>query len=80
MKRNEGFTLIELLVTVSAGTLVTFAAVSLLLLGARVQYRTTQEAQEQQRQEENQQNNNTNTSNKPGNNNGNNKNKIKSKR
>lgn len=48
MKRNDGFTLIELLVTVAAGALVTFAAVSLLLLGARVQYRTTQEAKEQQ--------------------------------
>lgn len=48
MKRNDGFTLIELLVTISAGALVTFAAVSLLLLGARVQYTTTQEAQEQQ--------------------------------
>ena len=48
MKRNDGFTLIELLVTVSAGALVTFAAVSLLLLGARVQYQTTQEAKEQQ--------------------------------
>lgn len=48
MKRNDGFTLIELLVTVSVGTLVTFAAVSLLLLGARVQYRTTREAEEQQ--------------------------------
>lgn len=47
MKRNEGFTLIELLVTISAGALVTFAAVSLLLLGARVQYRTTQEANDQ---------------------------------
>jgi len=48
MKRNEGFTLIELLVTISAGALVTFAAVSLLLLGGRVQYITTQEAREQQ--------------------------------
>jgi len=48
MKRNDGFTLIELLVTISAGALVTFAAVSLLLLGARVQYRTTQEANDQQ--------------------------------
>ena len=28
MKRNDGFTLIELLVTISAGALVTFAAVS----------------------------------------------------
>ena len=48
MKRNDGFTLIELLVTISVGTLVTFAAMSLLLLGARVQYNSTQEAEEQQ--------------------------------
>ena len=48
MKRNEGFTLIELLVTISAGALVTFAAMSLLLLGARVQYISNQEAKEQQ--------------------------------
>lgn len=48
IKRNEGFTLIELLVTISAGALVTFAAISLLLLGARVQYNTTQESSEQQ--------------------------------
>jgi len=48
MKRNEGFTLIELLVTISAGALVTFAALSLLLLGVRVQHTTAREAEEQQ--------------------------------
>lgn len=48
MRRNDGFTLIELLVTISTGALVTFAAMSLLLLGARVQYNSTQEAEEQQ--------------------------------
>jgi len=48
MKRNDGFTLVELLATLAAGALVTFAAISLILLGARIQYHTTQEAKEQQ--------------------------------
>ena len=48
MKGNEGFTLVELLVGIAAGALVTFAAVSLLLLGVRVQHGSTTDVEEQQ--------------------------------
>lgn len=48
MKRNDGFTMIELLVTITSGALVTFAAVSLLLLGTRIQHGSTTDVQEQQ--------------------------------
>ena len=48
MKRNDGFTMIELLVSVTAGALVTFAAVSLLLLGTRIQHGSTSDVKEQQ--------------------------------
>lgn len=48
MKGNEGFTLVELLVSIVAGALVTFAAVSLLLLGVRVQHGSTTDVEEQQ--------------------------------
>ena len=43
MKRNqEGFTLVELLVTIVVGSLVTFAATTVLLLGLRINNRSTQ--------------------------------------
>lgn len=48
MKRNDGFTMIELLVTVTAGALVTLAAVSLLLMGTRIQHGSTTDVREQQ--------------------------------
>lgn len=48
MKRNDGFTMIELLVTVTAGALVTLAAVSLLLMGTRIQHGSTTDVKEQQ--------------------------------
>jgi len=48
MKHNEGFTLIELLIAIAAGSLVTLAAVSLLLLGTRVQHGSAADVQEQQ--------------------------------
>ncbi len=36
MRENNGFTLVELLVTIAVGSLITLAAVSILLLGLRV--------------------------------------------
>lgn len=43
MKRNQdGFTLVELLVTIVVGSLVTFAATTVLLLGLRINNRSTQ--------------------------------------
>ena len=48
MKRNDGFTMIELLVTVTAGALVTLAAVALLLMGTRIQHGSTTDVKEQQ--------------------------------
>lgn len=48
MKRNDGFTLIELLITVAAGTLVSVAVISLLLLGMRIQRESSEDVKEQQ--------------------------------
>lgn len=48
MKRNDGFTLVELMVAIAASSLVTIAAVSLLLLGARTQKISLDDAGEQQ--------------------------------
>ena len=48
MKRNDGFTLVELLVSLTAGALVTFAAVTLLLMGTRIQHGSATDVQEQQ--------------------------------
>lgn len=48
MKRNDGFTLVELVVAIAASSLVTIAAVSLLLLGARTQKISLDDAGEQQ--------------------------------
>ena len=40
MKRNEGFTLLELIVSIAAGTIVTAAALTILLFGMRINAKT----------------------------------------
>ena len=46
MKRNEGFTLIELILSISIGTLITGAVLSVLLFGMRVNLKTTANVQQ----------------------------------
>ena len=41
MKRNDGFTLLELIVSIAVGTIVTAAALSVLLFGMRINNKTT---------------------------------------
>lgn len=47
MRRNEGFTLIELIVTIAVATLITAAATSTLLLGLRINTKTTENVKQQ---------------------------------
>lgn len=47
MKRNDGFTLIELMITIVVGSIVTAAAVTVMVLGLRINYRSTQIASQQ---------------------------------
>lgn len=42
MKRNDGFTLVEMLVSIIAGTLATAAVATLLLLGIRMNAKTSE--------------------------------------
>ncbi len=46
MKRNDGFTLIELIISISIGTIITAAALSILLFGMRINLKTTASVQQ----------------------------------
>lgn len=46
MKRNDGFTLVELILSISVGTIITAAAVSVLLFGTRINHKTTVSVQQ----------------------------------
>lgn len=47
MKRNEGFTLVELMVTILVGSIVTLAATTVLLLGLRINKKSSETAIQQ---------------------------------
>ena len=47
MKRNDGFTLVELIITIAVATLITAAATSILVLGLRINAKTTDNVKQQ---------------------------------
>ena len=47
MKRNAGFTLVELIITIAVATLLTAAATSILVLGLRINAKTTDNVKQQ---------------------------------